>query len=308
MYHYIRDTEKTDFPKIHALSVNEFTSQIEWFCENKYKFISAEEFCYILKSRNDFPEKSVLFTFDDGYVDHYDTVMPILEKYNTSGVFAVPGKIIAERKMLSVNKIHFLLASVPIDVIIKEVFAQIDLKRNQYHYTEDNKSLMEKYGVEGKYDDKETVLVKKLLQFVLPSEMREQIIDYLFKKYVSDNEFDFADKLYMNKNQISEMVGKGNIIAMHGYDHFHFDVLTPEEYKSDLIKALDVMSFAYSKNSWIFCYPYGGHNKQLINFCASSGCIGGLTVEPRMIGTAKNDPYRIPRFDCNDFPPKRKEK
>ena len=62
-------------------------------------------------SKNITPKKpSVVLTFDDGYKCHYDIVYPILKKEKISGAF-YPTKFTLEQKgLLSVNKIHLLLA------------------------------------------------------------------------------------------------------------------------------------------------------------------------------------------------------
>ena len=57
------------------------------------------------------PEKALVLTFDDGYLDHYSFVLPILKAHQMQGSFFMPGKTFAEDTLLDVNKIHFILAS-----------------------------------------------------------------------------------------------------------------------------------------------------------------------------------------------------
>ena len=42
------------------------------------------------------PENSVLLTFDDGYIDHYTNVFPLLAEMGIPAFFSMPGKIIAQ--------------------------------------------------------------------------------------------------------------------------------------------------------------------------------------------------------------------
>ena len=50
-------------------------------------------------------------TFDDGYKDHYTYVLPVLLENNIQGSFYIPTKCFQDKKVLDVNKIHFILES-----------------------------------------------------------------------------------------------------------------------------------------------------------------------------------------------------
>ena len=57
------------------------------------------------------PENAAHLTFDDGFVDHYATVYPILRRRGLSGTFFVAEETCgAAPRVLDVHKTHFLLA------------------------------------------------------------------------------------------------------------------------------------------------------------------------------------------------------
>ena len=122
MYHYVRDLENSNFPRIKALRYNEFINQIEYFKKN-YTFISIEDYIDQLdNSSNELPKNSILLTFDDGYIDHYENVFPILNDNNIQGVFFPPAEVICEEKVLDVHKLHSILASKKnFDILLKEI-------------------------------------------------------------------------------------------------------------------------------------------------------------------------------------------
>ena len=93
--------------------------------------------------------------------------------------------------------------------------------------------------------------------------------------------------------------------ALHGYEHHWFNKLEENEYQADIIKALDVFDGIIDRNNWVFCYPYGATQDSLLNYCKSINCVAGFTVEPRIADLKNENPLLIPRFDTNDYPPRK---
>ena len=163
--------------------------------------------------------------------------------------------------------------------------------------------LIKKYAVANRFDDKETVFVKRVLQTALPENIRNEISSKLFKKYVGLAEDKFARELYMNRDQIKLMKDSGMFIGLHGYDHYWLGNLPVEQMHADIDKSLDTMSEFIDKNCWVMNYPYGNNNSEVVSYIEQKGCKLGLTTEVRVADKSDNK-FLLPRLDCNDFPPK----
>ncbi len=88
MYHHV--TEQGGFL---AMSARQFESQIRGLAEKGYRALKADEFASFFKGRP-LPRKSILLTFDDGYLDNWVHAHPILERYGMSAIlFAITGLI-----------------------------------------------------------------------------------------------------------------------------------------------------------------------------------------------------------------------
>lgn len=76
-YHQINDTEK------NALTVNteQFEAQMKYLSENGYTAITPADMLDAWENGTQLPEKPVIITFDDGYLDNYNHAFPVLEKY-----------------------------------------------------------------------------------------------------------------------------------------------------------------------------------------------------------------------------------
>ena len=110
MYHYTRDLKHSRYPEIKGLDVSMFREQIE-FMKQQFNIVSMEQVIEAVERHADLPDKALLLTFDDGYVDNYTFAFPILEEFGIQGSFFIPGKTFATHQLLNVNKIHYILAS-----------------------------------------------------------------------------------------------------------------------------------------------------------------------------------------------------
>lgn len=68
-----------------SCSVQNFDSQLKALVSRGYSTLTAEQFAGFLKGEP-VPEKSVVLTFDDGYLNNFVYAHPILKKYNLSAL------------------------------------------------------------------------------------------------------------------------------------------------------------------------------------------------------------------------------
>ncbi len=305
MYHYTRDLKNSRYPEIKGLDKALFVRQLDFFEEN-FNVVTMEQVIKAWNSPNgELPENALLLTFDDGYIDNYLTVFPALKERGLQGSFFIPGKTFTEKLLLDVNKIHFVLASADIYKLVEDLKKSMEYYRvyDEYEFAS-TEELWNQYAVSDRFDIKETVFVKRMLQTVLPEKLRRIITSELFEKYVGLPEDKFARELYMNKEQIRLMKNEGMYIGLHGYDHYWLANLNEQELHADIDKMLEVMDEFIDKDNWVMNYPYGNYSDMVIDYISSRGCKLGVTTEVRIGQIGMDDRYCIPRLDCNDFPPK----
>lgn len=78
-----------------AVSIEQFTRQINYLRRKKYLFLNAEEFCRrFVAGTEPLNHKICLITFDDGYRDNLQYAFPFLQKYKIPAtIFATVNKI-----------------------------------------------------------------------------------------------------------------------------------------------------------------------------------------------------------------------
>ena len=303
MYHFVRDIENSRYPEIKGLAVNSFKEQIGYI-KRHYTPIKMTELLEAVKSADtELPSNAILLTFDDGYIDHFTNVFPLLDKCSIEGSFFPPAKAITEHRVLDVNKIHFILASLDDKTrIIRAIFA--DIKESQSRYgLEPPEHYYEKLALPGRYDTAEVVFIKRVLQRGLPEELRARMVDKLFAEFVTSDEAAFSQELYMSVEQLACMRRNGMYIGSHGYDHYWLDSLSKDEQEREIDLSLKFLGgIGCDLQSWVMCYPYGGYNDSLLSLLALKGCKVGLSVNVGIADLAVENPLALSRLDTNDLP------
>lgn len=303
MYHYTRDLKRSRYPNMKGLDISLFRQQIEYF-DSYFHIVNMEQ--VIAASRNEvsLPTNALLLTFDDGYIDNYTCVLPILEKYGIQGTFFIPGKVVATHQLLDVNKIHFIFASTNVENLIDDVFERLDYYRGKEFDYPSNEELFDKYAVANRWDSKETIFIKRILQLAVPERLRKLLIVDLFQRHVGTSEEQLAYETYMSEDQVRALKRHGMYIGIHGYDHYWLSNLSEDELRMDIKESLMVMDEFVDCKSWVMSYPYGNYSQRVVEYIKQKGAVLAMTIEARAADLNADSHWELPRFDCNDFPPK----
>ena len=86
MHHHVSPS-----PGMITVSPENFESQIAWLAGNGWTSLTLDQYAGFLAGRP-VPRKSIVITFDDGYLDNWVYAHPILQKYGMHAVvFVVTG-------------------------------------------------------------------------------------------------------------------------------------------------------------------------------------------------------------------------
>lgn len=165
------------------------------------------------------------------------------------------------------------------------------------------KSLHEVHGGPSRFDDSDTAYVKRMLQYVLPEDIRSSIISVLLRKYVGITEGNLSGDLYMSLSEVSELVRGGMFVGSHGSKHLWLDRCSYETQKDDITASLVFLEeVGAATSNWRMCYPHGAYNDLTRSLVAQLGASVGVTIESRKAVIGVDDALALPRLDTNDFP------
>ncbi|EHL15656.1 hypothetical protein HMPREF9630_02054 [Peptoanaerobacter stomatis] len=310
MYHYVRELENTRYPNIKGLKLSEFKKQIEYF-KQRYTFICLEDIFEAIYGGKKLKENSIFLTFDDGYLDHYTNVFPILKNNGIRGFFSMPAKILNENELLDVNKIHYILAVADENSLIKKLYEKLDYYRGiEFNYPSNDEIFNEINVEKSRFDNENIIFLKRVLQTYLPYELRNKIVDELFLEYVLENDISkkniLLNETYMNMEQIKLMIKSGMSFGLHGYNHEHLKNMSIEDMKKDIDKSIYFWDEIIDKNCLTICYPYGSYNKDTVSYAIEKGCKLGFSTKIAKTELNLKNALTLSRFDTNDFYPKSK--
>ena len=220
-----------------------------------------------------------------------------------TGAFYTSSRAIYEHQILDVNKIHFVLASAEVSEIISELKEVLRLYKNQFKL-DSFESYYERLSSEFLYDDKDTMFIKRLLQYELPVMARAEILDALFQKFVGVSESVFSEELYMTLDQVRHMSKDGMHIGSHGHNHYWLNKLSAEQQVEEIRQSLSYLrDMSVDMENWTICYPYGGYNQDTLRVLEQYNCQLGFADDAIDIADlARDNRFALPRLDTNDFP------
>ena len=299
MYHYVREIKKSKFQNLKGLEFKDFKKQINFFIKH-FNIISHNDLVEILQTKKIPKKKSILLTFDDGYIDHWKYVFPYLREKRITGNFYPPVQVIKNNKVLDVNKIHFILEK---ELDRKKILKSIFKYTNKYLNKDEYSLNLNKIETKNRYDDKETVIIKRLLQTHLPLKIREKITNKLFNEIVNHSEESFSKKLYMDTKNIKEMFSNKMSFGSHGNNHYWWENLSNHDQERELKTSINFFkSIKVYDSNFSVCYPYGSYNLNTIKMIKKNNIKFALTTKVGSLNK-KNIRYNfeLPRHDTNDF-------
>ena len=145
-----------------------------------------------------------------------------------------------------------------------------------------------------RYDNEKTIYVKSMLQHKLPKKVRSKIVNELFDKYIDTSKEEFSKQLYMNIEDISELIKNGMSIGNHSSTHPWLNQLNYQEQKEEIKKSINFLKkIGASTTDWIMCYPYGAYNNDTLSVIKELGASIGVTTEARKADLLNDDPLTL---------------
>ena len=91
MYHYVsQPPPDSDIYRVDlSVAPESFRQQMVYLKDNGYTPIDFYDLSTAIVAQTELPEKPILLTFDDGYIDIYETVYPVLQEYGFKGTFFI---------------------------------------------------------------------------------------------------------------------------------------------------------------------------------------------------------------------------
>lgn len=166
-YHQVNDQYHTSL----TMTTPDFDTQMKYLHDNGYHTITPAQLKAYLTEDAPLPDKPVMLTFDDGYIDNYVHAWPILKKYDmTATIFIITG-LVDKPRYLSWDNIQKMSAagiSFGDHTVSHKPLSSLNTQQIQYEITASKTQLENHLGKtvdfiaypEGSYDDRVESAVK----------------------------------------------------------------------------------------------------------------------------------------------------
>ena len=300
MYHYVRPIAESKFPKLKGLELKDFRNQLDYL-EKNFNIISTQDVIIASKGERSLPNKACWLTFDDGYKDHYKYVLPELLRRGLTAAFFPPRAAITQPIVLDVNSIHHILASCS---EIHDLEKDLNLLCLKNGISNDKLCLyVARFKKEFRYDCPTTIYIKRMLQHVLPEDIRRRITSTLFNKHVGVSEELFSNELYMTLSEVSALVSNGMYVGSHGSMHYWLGRISEKKQRLDILYALEFLEEVGSNTSeWIMSYPFGSYNSDTLKILHELQASLAVTSKIGKAVIGIHNSLELPRLDTNHFP------
>ena len=300
MYHYVRPINGSEFPGIKGLELDGFRRQLEYLKEN-FNIVTTERVINAVSNSSSLPSNACWLTFDDGFKDHSKFVLPELLKRKLHGAFFPPRVAIEDAVVLDVHLIHHILSCAE---DVKQLVYKLNSHCRSNGFAESKiDSLYNEYAIPDRFDNADIIYVKRMLQHVLPEELRSSIAIDLFDEFVGMSSADFSKELYMNVDEVRELVKSNMYVGSHGSMHYWLNRISPEEQEKDIKQSLNFLeNVGAATKDWVMCYPYGAYNDATLSLLGKYDASLGITTKACVANLKSDNPFELPRLDTNDFP------
>lgn len=261
MFH--RVLPSTEFGKKNAyrdrgtlITLSFFESIIKKVVDSKKRVLTLLEY-HKLQSKNEANSNDIVLTFDDGYKDNFDYVLPILEKYNLKGTFYPTLKYCFEGSSSPLDDYYSIGDQL-----------ELDMKQRQD-------------WIMGKQ--------KKYFLSLNYSEQR-RLNQALAKKHYKKPQ---NNAPYMSVLQLQKMISLGHEIGAHSYHHPILTKMNKHELICELELTTNCLNQIGVPGDRTFAYPDGAYDRSIIESIRNNySC--ACTVEQKNIGVYI--PFEIPRL------------
>lgn len=158
----------------NTANIKDFEKQMKYLYDKNYKTLSLDEFYLFMEGKKSIPRKSVLLTFDDGYLSNYLYVVDILKKYNFKATIFIIGNNAINSDGEGNNNSYMSLKQIN---EIKENYSNIEFASHTYNMHDLNLSNKTQEGINEDIRQMNQVLKSKYVAYPygLSNEMMRKI-------------------------------------------------------------------------------------------------------------------------------------
>jgi peptidoglycan/xylan/chitin deacetylase (PgdA/CDA1 family) len=235
MFHRVLPEKQITNPNAYStfgtlISQEYFEIVLSCLTDNGFEFVTVSEL-----TRRSSSKKLVALTFDDGYLDNYESALPSLLKFSATATFFPVVNPCKDDTVLPLDIYYQCIDEIKMSETERTEYITGTIKRN-FYWAEPDKQM--------------------------------NMLNSLFKALPHKNRVS-----YMSAEQLKELSDKGFEIGSHGMTHSLLiaDYMNKEKALSELQKSKQWLEAVTGKPVTAYCFPAGRYNAEMIELAKRVG-------------------------------------
>lgn len=144
-YHEVAPTPTNEY----TVSTEDFRNHIRELKKQGYNFLTASELKSIMDGKKTLPEKPVLITFDDGYLDNYTEAYPILLEEKATATFFVVSSNVGHDNRMTVEQLKQMKTNgmdIESHTVNHDILSKISLEQVETEFRKSQQDLQDMLG------------------------------------------------------------------------------------------------------------------------------------------------------------------
>ena len=259
-------------------SLENFEKHLKYL-KKKCDLISLDNLINI--NENDSKKFKVCITFDDGYKDNLDYVLPLINKYQVPITIYITTRFLEEEVCLWWYELW--------EILEKNIFINFIWNSKVYNFVNKNKNNKIK-------------AYNKLSKLFLSENLinQEKLLSLIGKSNKRNN----YSHIFLEKNDLQKLDNNSLVtIGMHSHSHLRFSILDDKKIVHEMETSIKILKENLHSKINHFAYPYGQKidiNKTSLNIIRSHGLKSVTTTINKNIFFDNFNSLNLPRYGISD--------
>jgi peptidoglycan/xylan/chitin deacetylase (PgdA/CDA1 family) len=278
MYHSVPGAAHADFvDPAWAIPEDLFEQQLQLLAENCHVVSLAQAHAFVMGDSEPLPPRSVVLTFDDGYLDNLEVAAPLLRKYQMPATIFVPTGYIDRQEPQWIDELHCAFR-----------FRQNDKIRVA--------ALPSSFDLSNEHGQRHAYLCLSTELLRHRHAERRRLLDEIKSQLQPSRA---PPRLTLSWAELRSMrqTAPDIEIGLHGHDHDALATLALEEATAEVRLAQERFEAEMGYRARYISYPYGRYSEALRGQLAALGLVGAFKTQPTQRIEQGSDPWAMPRYE-----------
>ncbi len=259
-FHGVRKSNSGYFNNRH-IPVQEFEKTLKYLSK-KYNIVSLTKAFEAHRLNKPFKKRTIAITFDDGYMNNFETALPVLKKYNIPATFYLITK--------GLNTPSFKVWPDLIDILKLHCKTKVEVNAHVFYppnfFNQNlNLDLLNYLKTLGeKTEDVVNELIKTHQLETIVNEQKPEMIQLVTKEV-------------LDRHKNEALIEYGS----HTNTHFNLEYLNRPAAESELITSKTIIETITGKPVTSLAYPDGSYTKETVEISKKAGYLNQVAVEYR---------------------------